>query len=75
MGAARRARSRSGDQGPIADAGVPAVLVSLTGERRRPPGDAVSAGRLQGVGRGVLRALNALDAAPLPGAAGRGATS
>ncbi len=55
-----------GDQGPIADAGVPSVLVSLTGERPPPSGDPVSAGRLQGVGRAALRALNALDAAPLP---------
>ena len=73
VGAARGAL-RPGDQGPIADAGVPAALVSLTGERTPPAGDAVSAGRLQGVGRGVLRALNALDAAPLP-APGRGGTS
>ena len=44
--------------------GLPAVLVQVSGERGPAAGDAASAERLAGFGRGVLSAVNALDAAP-----------
>jgi hypothetical protein len=55
-----------GEQGPVAAGGTPAVLVSLTGERTPPADDGLDDQRLQGTGRGVLRALTALDGAPPP---------
>lgn len=54
----------TGEQGPFLRAGLPAVLVSATGERVPSPGAAISPRRLEGVGRGVLRALYALDNGP-----------
>jgi hypothetical protein len=53
-----------GEQGPLGAAGLPAVLVSVSGEVGPQPGDAVSQQRLQDFGRGVLRAINALDTGP-----------
>jgi len=55
-----------GEQGPVAAAGVPAALVSLTGESTPPAGDPLDDRRFQAMGRGVLRAVTALDAAPSP---------
>jgi hypothetical protein len=53
-----------GEQGPLDAAGVPAVLVQVSGERGPSSGDGVSQERLEAVGRGVLSAVDALDAAP-----------
>jgi Peptidase family M28 len=56
-----------GEQGALNAAGIPAVLVQVSGERG--PGalsapDAVSMERLEGFGRAVLDAVDALDTAP-----------
>src|SRR6516165_5031194 len=53
-----------GEQGPLDATGIPAVLVQVSGERGPSSGDAVSQERLEAVGRGVLSAVDALDAAP-----------
>ena len=53
-----------GEQGPLDAAGIPAVLVQVSGERGPSSRDGVSQERLEAVGRGVLSAVNALDAAP-----------
>jgi hypothetical protein len=53
-----------GEQGPLADAGLPAVLLSVSGERGPGADDEVTAGRLQAFGRAALRTIQALDAAP-----------
>lgn len=58
------APATSGEQGPFLRAGLPAVLVSSSGERAPDAQAAVSAERLDGIGRGVLRALYALDNGP-----------
>jgi len=57
-----------GEQGALNGAGIPSVLVQVSGERG-PGGegsssDAVSAERLEGFGRAVLSAVDALDTAP-----------
>jgi hypothetical protein len=50
------------EQAPFGDLGVPAVLVSLTGERGSPPAGALAgAAQLTAVGRGVLATISALD--------------
>jgi hypothetical protein len=54
----------TGEQAPLVAAGVPAVLVSASGERGPAPADRVSGERLEGLGRGVLSAIDALDGAP-----------
>ncbi|HTB71507.1 MAG TPA: M28 family peptidase [Solirubrobacteraceae bacterium] len=58
-----------GEQGPLNAAGIPAVLVQASGEpgaRARAP---VSEARLEGFGRAVLTAVDALDTGPeLPAA-------
>jgi hypothetical protein len=54
----------AGEQGVLNGAGVPAVLVSISGERGPDAHAAVSAERMEGVGRAVLSAVDALDAAP-----------
>ena len=51
-----------GEEGPLNAAGLPAVLVQASGERGPPARDPVSPRRLQNFGRGVLAAVNALDA-------------
>ncbi|MDQ2897117.1 MAG: hypothetical protein M3Y09_15970, partial [Actinomycetota bacterium] len=58
------------EQAPFGDLGVPAVLVSLTGERGPAPASALAgANQLTAVGRGVLATLSALDSgAPVPAA-------
>jgi hypothetical protein len=54
-----------GEQGPL-DAlhSLPAVLVQVSGERGPAPREPVSEGRLEGFGRSVLSAVDALDAGP-----------
>jgi len=53
-----------GEQGQLNRSGLPAVLVQVSGERGPFAGDAVSSKRLEGFGRAVLSAVDALDAAP-----------
>jgi len=53
-----------GEQGPLNAQGLPAVLVQATGERGPEPGAKISAERLEGLGRSVLTAVDALDTAP-----------
>jgi hypothetical protein len=53
-----------GEQGPLDQGGIPAVLVQVSGERGPPSGDRVSAARLEGFGRAVLSAVDALDTSP-----------
>jgi hypothetical protein len=53
-----------GEQGVLNASGLPAVLVQVSGERGPSPREAVSAERLQGFGRSVLSAVDALDTAP-----------
>lgn len=50
-----------GEQGELGERGLPAVLVSASGERGPGAETAVSETRLQGFGRAVLRAMTALD--------------
>ncbi len=53
-----------GEEGVLNAAGVPAVLVQVSGERGPSPADAVGPERLEGLGRAVLSAVDALDTAP-----------
>jgi len=53
-----------GEQGVLEQRGLPAVLVQVSGERGPAAAAPVSAERLEGVGRGVLGAVDALDSAP-----------
>jgi hypothetical protein len=53
-----------GEQGALNAGGLPAVLVQASGERGPAADEPVSAGRLEVFGRAVLRAVDALDAAP-----------
>jgi hypothetical protein len=53
-----------GEQGVLNAQGLPAVLVQSSGERGPAPGARVSSERLQGLGRSVLSAVDALDVAP-----------
>jgi hypothetical protein len=53
-----------GEQGPLNAEGLPAVLVQASGERGPSAGEPVSAERMEGLGRGVLSAIDALDTAP-----------
>jgi hypothetical protein len=58
-------------QAPLNAAGMPAVLVSLSGERAPAPDQPASGSAIAGTGAGVLEALNALDgeaAVPAPSA-------
>jgi hypothetical protein len=56
-----------GAQGPLVASGVPAVLVSSSGERGARGDLELDAGRLEPFGRAVLRAATALDAGgPVP---------
>ncbi len=50
-----------GEQGPLDAAGIPAVTVSLAGERGPAVSEGVSEARLQAAGRAVLSAFYALD--------------
>ena len=53
-----------GEQGVLDGGGLPAVLVQVSGERGPEASQAVSRERLEGYGRGVLSAVDALDTAP-----------
>jgi len=53
-----------GEQGVLNAGGVPAVEVQVSGEPGPSPSEAVSSERLQGFGRAVLSAVDALDTAP-----------
>lgn len=53
-----------GEQGVLDAQGLPAVLVQASGEGGPRPGERVSPERLEGLGRGVLNAVDALDTAP-----------
>lgn len=54
----------TGEQAPLNDAGIPSVLVQVSGERGPSPGEPVSEARLQNFGRSVLSAVYALDEGP-----------
>jgi hypothetical protein len=53
-----------GEQGPLVAAGLPAVLISGSGERPPAAGARLSGTRLEELGRASLRALLALDEGP-----------
>jgi len=53
-----------GEQGALNAAGIPSVLIQVSGERGPAPGEAVGMERLEGFGRAVLSAVDALDTAP-----------
>ena len=53
-----------GEEGVLNAAGIPSALVQVSGERGPSPVEAVSMGRLEGLGRAVLSAVDALDTAP-----------
>jgi hypothetical protein len=53
-----------GEQGVLAAARLPAVLVQVSGERGPGARAPVDTERLEGLGRGVLGAIDALDIAP-----------
>lgn len=55
-----------GEQGEVGERGLPAVLVSASGERGPGSETAVSEQRLQSFGRAVLRSVTALDGAVAP---------
>jgi hypothetical protein len=54
----------AGEQGVLAAAGIPAALVQVSGEPGPDANAPVSTQRMEGVGRGVLSAVDALDVAP-----------
>lgn len=54
----------AGEQGVMNAAGVPAVLVQASGDRGPSPREPVSPERMEGLGRSVLYAVDALDASP-----------
>ncbi len=54
----------AGEQGVLDAQGLPAVLVQASGERGPSAGERVEPARLEGLGRGVLSAVDALDTAP-----------
>ncbi|HEX3510745.1 MAG TPA: M28 family peptidase [Solirubrobacteraceae bacterium] len=53
-----------GEQGVLDSHGIPSVLVQASGERGPSPTAALSGERIEGLGRSVLNAVDALDAAP-----------
>jgi len=53
-----------GEEGALNAGGLPAVLVQVSGEAGPSPRERVSAERLEGFGRAVLSAVDALDTAP-----------
>ena len=54
----------AGEQGVLDAQGLPTVLVQASGERGPSTGERVEPARLEGLGRGVLSAVDALDTAP-----------
>lgn len=57
-----------GEQGELVSRGLPAVLIQASGERGPGANDAIDQDQLQAFGRGILRAVNALDNGPDVGA-------
>jgi hypothetical protein len=57
-----------GEQGPLVAAGLPAVLLSASGERPPPADMPVDGNRVEAYGRAALRTLVALDEGPVVGA-------
>lgn len=55
-----------GEQGELLARGLPAVLLSVSGERGPRSARAVGEERFQAFGRAALRSITALDARPLP---------
>lgn len=55
------APTTTGGQGPLLRAGLPAILLSTTGDRVAPAGAQPTEERLQADGRAVLRAIIAID--------------
>jgi hypothetical protein len=53
-----------GEQGVLLQAGLPAVLLSIGGDRPPPASAPISRARLESFGRAALRTVTALDAAP-----------
>lgn len=53
-----------GEQGPLIAAGIPAVLVQVSGEQGPSPNAPVSATRVENFGRAVLDAVDAIDGGP-----------
>jgi hypothetical protein len=53
-----------GEQGPLDQAGLPAVLIQASGERGPAPSEPVSEEHLEALGRAALSAVDALDTAP-----------
>jgi hypothetical protein len=53
-----------GEQGPLLAGGLPAVLLSIGGDRPPPAGAPISRDRLQSFGRAALRTVTVLDGAP-----------
>jgi hypothetical protein len=54
----------TGEEAPLNAAGVPSVLVQVSGERGPSPGERISAARLLNFGRAALSAIYALDEGP-----------
>ena len=54
----------TGEEVPLNSAGIPAVLIQVSGERGPSTGEKVSANRLQNFGKAVLSSIYALDEAP-----------
>ncbi len=54
----------TGEQAPLGDAGTPAVLLQVSGERGPSSGEPVSESRLSNFGRAALGATYALDEGP-----------
>jgi hypothetical protein len=52
------------EQAPLGDAGYPAVLLSLSGERSPTANEPTSLGQITALGRTVLQTITALDAGP-----------
>lgn len=59
----------AGEEGALNGAGIPAVLVQVSGERGPSAREPVSATRLQNFGRALLSSVYALDAGPNVGGA------
>jgi hypothetical protein len=53
-----------GEQGPLNQAGLAAVLIQASGERGPTAGEGVSEERLEALGRAALSSVDALDRAP-----------
>jgi hypothetical protein len=53
-----------GEQGVLDEQGLPAVLVAASGEQPSSPRERISSERMEGLGRAVLSAVDALDIAP-----------